>query len=431
MGHGRRPRSGAWPQVGAVVLGRAHRGPGADRRAARPRRGAARQRRGVLHRRPRAGREQSVRAGAADRARPRFARRSAPPTPRPRSARKAPPRPRRARAASVRNEKRPRPRPGTDRRRVARRPPGSGSSRNKPTRKARPRSGGLEGEGDAAGRDGCAPGAGQLTPAASGPGAPAAGGSAPPRYSDGADAIDRAAEARPTSVAIPLRVADLALRRGRAPIRRWPRRWWKPTCAPLDSRPPAASCSDVLDLRTAHDRARHERDRSATSARLETSFPEGTHFGPESWHPLSQEFHLKPGRYQARVAVRDVNSGRIGSVTHDFVVPPLTGLRLTTPILTDAIEAPSFGSQDRQAGADRPARLPRRRHALLPVQRPRRGQGCRRRDARGRLAPADRTRRRGSQRSSSRGRSPAGAAPQSGSPVSGWRDCRPATTTWC
>jgi len=26
-------------------------------------------------------------------------------------------------------------------------------------------------------------------------------------------------------------------------------------------------------------------------------------------------------------------------------VPPLTGLRLTTPILTDAIEAPSFGSQ--------------------------------------------------------------------------------------
>jgi hypothetical protein len=75
------------------------------------------------------------------------------------------------------------------------------------------------------------------------------------------------------------------------------------------------------------------------------SFPDATKLGSESWHPLAQEFHLKPGRYQARVAIRDANSGRIGSVTHDFEVPPLTGLRLTTPILTDAIEAPSFGSQ--------------------------------------------------------------------------------------
>jgi hypothetical protein len=102
--------------------------------------------------------------------------------------------------------------------------------------------------------------------------------------------------------------------------------------------------SDVLDLRVlttelgTNATERYERT-------VEMSFPEGTRFGPDSWHPLSQEFHLKPGRYQARVAVRDVSSGRIGSVTHDFVVPPLKGLRLTTPILTDAIEAPSFGSQ--------------------------------------------------------------------------------------
>ena len=54
------------------------------------------------------------------------------------------------------------------------------------------------------------------------------------------------------------------------------------------------------------------------------TFPETTRFGPESWHPLSQEFHLRPGRYQARVAIRDADSGRIGSVTHDFEVPPLT-----------------------------------------------------------------------------------------------------------
>ncbi len=102
--------------------------------------------------------------------------------------------------------------------------------------------------------------------------------------------------------------------------------------------------SDVLDLRMlttelgTNATERYER-------KVEMSFPETTRFGPDSWHPLSQEFHLKPGRYQARVAVRDAKSGRIGSVTHDFVVPPLTGLRLTSPILTDAIEAPSFGSQ--------------------------------------------------------------------------------------
>jgi len=176
-----------------------------------------------------------------------------------------------------------------------------------------------------------------------GPGAPAAGGSAPPRYSDGVDAIDRAAESPYELAAIPLRVADLAFGEA-SPDSAVVMLVVEADLRAFGFATAGGKLSDVLDLRMlttelgTNATERYER-------KVEMSFPEGTHFGPESWHPLSQEFHLKPGRYQARVAVRDVNSGRIGSVTHDFVVPPLTGLRLTTPILTDAIEAPSFGSQ--------------------------------------------------------------------------------------
>ena len=173
-------------------------------------------------------------------------------------------------------------------------------------------------------------------------GSPAAGTTAP-RFSDGVDAIDRAAESPYELGAIPLRVADLAFGEAsndsvvvmlvvEADLRAF------------GFASAGGKLSDVLDLRVlttelgTNATERYER-------KVEMSFPEGTRFGPESWHPLSQELHLAPGRYQARVAVRDSRSGRIGSVTHDFVVPPLTGLRLTTPILTDAIEAPSFGSQ--------------------------------------------------------------------------------------
>jgi VWFA-related protein len=77
---------------------------------------------------------------------------------------------------------------------------------------------------------------------------------------------------------------------------------------------------------------------------VEMTFPSTARFGAESWHTLAQEFRLAPGRYQARIALRDVNSGRIGAVTHNFEVGPLRGLRLTTPILTNTIAAPSLGT---------------------------------------------------------------------------------------
>lgn len=171
----------------------------------------------------------------------------------------------------------------------------------------------------------------------------AAGSATPPRYSDGVDAIDRAAESPYELAAIPLRVADLAFGEA-SPDSAVVMLVVEADLRAFGFKTAGGKLSDVLDLRMlttelgTNATERYER-------KVEMSFPESTRFGPESWHPLSQEFHLKPGRYQARVAVRDTNSGRIGSVTHDFEVPALKGLRLTTPILTDAIEAPSFGSQ--------------------------------------------------------------------------------------
>jgi VWFA-related protein len=99
--------------------------------------------------------------------------------------------------------------------------------------------------------------------------------------------------------------------------------------------------TDVLDLRmslTHHETGRAER----YERQVEMSFPADVRFNAEWWHNLSQEFRLAPGRYQARVAVRDRNSGRLGAVTHESDVPALRGLRVTTPILTNTIENPSL-----------------------------------------------------------------------------------------
>jgi VWFA-related protein len=56
-----------------------------------------------------------------------------------------------------------------------------------------------------------------------------------------------------------------------------------------------------------------------------------------TWYSMSREFPLPTGDYQARVVVRDRTSGRLGSVTHAFSVPPLTGFRVSSPILTDTL----------------------------------------------------------------------------------------------
>ena len=53
------------------------------------------------------------------------------------------------------------------------------------------------------------------------------------------------------------------------------------------------------------------------------------------WLPIVRDFELKAGDYQAKMVVRDRRSGRLGTVIHEFEVPPLDRFRVSTPILSD------------------------------------------------------------------------------------------------
>jgi VWFA-related protein len=58
--------------------------------------------------------------------------------------------------------------------------------------------------------------------------------------------------------------------------------------------------------------------------------------------PLLGDFDLAPGRYLARLVVRDEGSGRLGSVFHEIEVPG-SGFRLSTPVLTDMVRGDAGG----------------------------------------------------------------------------------------
>jgi VWFA-related protein len=59
------------------------------------------------------------------------------------------------------------------------------------------------------------------------------------------------------------------------------------------------------------------------------------------WFPITRDFELKSGDYQAKIVVRDTRSKRIGTVIHEFEVPPLGTLRASTPVLSDTQQSPS------------------------------------------------------------------------------------------
>ena len=63
--------------------------------------------------------------------------------------------------------------------------------------------------------------------------------------------------------------------------------------------------------------------------------------------PLQREFSLDPGRYQARILLRDRASGTIGSVRHEFEVAEPRAFRITTPIVTDVMQPAAQGQPAR------------------------------------------------------------------------------------
>jgi VWFA-related protein len=87
----------------------------------------------------------------------------------------------------------------------------------------------------------------------------------------------------------------------------------------------------------------------------------------KEWMPVVRDFELSPGGYQAKIVVRDKNTGRIGSVIHEFDVPPLGPLRVSTPVMSDVLQK----TQDASDTTPRPAMLARRNFAsgaMLYVQ---------------------------------------------------------------
>jgi VWFA-related protein len=65
----------------------------------------------------------------------------------------------------------------------------------------------------------------------------------------------------------------------------------------------------------------------------------------KTWYPVAREFTLPPGGYQAKIVVRDLNSGQVGSLVHEFDVPAASALRVSTPLLSDALETAADGSK--------------------------------------------------------------------------------------
>lgn len=57
-----------------------------------------------------------------------------------------------------------------------------------------------------------------------------------------------------------------------------------------------------------------------------------------SGYLVSRELTLPPGGFQVKIVVRDLGTGRIGSVIHDFEVPEASTFRLTSPLLADTLE---------------------------------------------------------------------------------------------
>ncbi len=82
--------------------------------------------------------------------------------------------------------------------------------------------------------------------------------------------------------------------------------------------------------------------------------------GPSGWRSLVREFELPPGITQVRVVARDVQSGAVGSVTQRIEIAEPSGLRLSTPILSDQL-TPVVNAGDKP----RPALVA---HRLFPAK---------------------------------------------------------------
>jgi len=64
----------------------------------------------------------------------------------------------------------------------------------------------------------------------------------------------------------------------------------------------------------------------------------------KTWFPVVRDFELAPGGYQAKIVVRDKLSHHVGTVVHEFEVPPLGELRVSSPVISDTLMATPEGA---------------------------------------------------------------------------------------
>jgi VWFA-related protein len=97
-----------------------------------------------------------------------------------------------------------------------------------------------------------------------------------------------------------------------------------------------------LLLTVAH---RDSSDFQREDKQVEIVLKPGTGVQPEeAWYAVSREFALEKGWYQAKLVVRDSHDQRLGAVTHEFQVPGFDGMRVSTPVLSDRLQAQTPGS---------------------------------------------------------------------------------------
>lgn len=85
--------------------------------------------------------------------------------------------------------------------------------------------------------------------------------------------------------------------------------------------------------------------------------PEARAVLDRTWLPIVREFELGAGSYRAKIVLEETATGRLGSVIHDFKVPPMDPqrLRVSTPVLSD-MRVPAENGQP----GERPAIIARR-----------------------------------------------------------------------
>jgi VWFA-related protein len=76
-----------------------------------------------------------------------------------------------------------------------------------------------------------------------------------------------------------------------------------------------------------------------------TLLPETRQKLERNGYPVTREFTLPQGAYQAKIVVKDLNSGKVGTVVHEFEVPKAGALRVSTPVMSNTLEKAEDGSR--------------------------------------------------------------------------------------